>query len=1232
MRIALVIDSLFGGGSEGVVRRLAFGLGERGHEVVVHCLKNAGASLRGGARVRVVEHRSARRDWRLPFRIGARFRRDHTEVVHAHSCAALVTAFPACRLLRLPIVHVRHGWPLGGPTFYGRWADRLAPWVTRVVINSESGRPNLPPSVREAAIHIPNGLDMPPSDPLAARAELERRCGRTFSGPVVLSIANIRPEKDLLLLLRAFATVQRRRPQATLVIIGATRDPQYAEEVEKERWRLGLDRCTVLTGEIPDASGLIAGADVFCLSSRSEAMPNVVLEAMAQRVPIVASAVGDVGRIDGSLPCAMLMNGESGLLFHSGDESELAEKLELAITDRESSRRRAAVAHQRYLTEFTALRMVERYESLYRDCVASRGRRKRSSRPTVLMVGPGAPQVGGMVTAIENLLASPLRNAYAMSRFCTPPPSGNLIGRVAAPLRHLASAALLMATILLRRIEIAHVHTCSYTTFFRSALDVALSRALGCRVVLHIRGGRFAEFCGRACPRVRNVIRKVAEAADAVVVLSETTRQALAPFLEAANLVVVPNGTAVQPEPARLRPMGVQKSETRPCRFLFLGELRPAKGIFDFLEALAQLALEGAPFEAWCVGPVKPDDRRRIGELLERSGLTRRVRLLPPVSAAERSKLLDSVDCLVHPSHSEGMPNTILEAAASGLAVVATAVGAVPEMVKCAEPPELGCVSWSGAAPLVCVSDVEALVEALAIMCRDAQRRHAVGRDLHELALEEFNLEQLAQRLARVYESTLAPNGGERSEAESSAGTGIRKIEAAVVRRLIYPLHERYCGRATMAEITALRRLARESPQTVALDVSRRLNDLVDFAKRELPFYAERLSAARLPAAASAGSALLRNIPPLTKAEIRAAGENMIWRRASGGCLPHSSGGTTGDTLHFFIDRLRQAQTLAARLLMQERLGVPLGQRRAYLWGSPIERRGGSWRRWRDRFLNETLLDAFDLSPEALDRHLARIAAFKPHLLYAYPSAAAALARRATGTGRRASLRSLRAVVLTGEEVSEAERDAIRAAHDCVVAQEYGSREVGLIAHECAAGGLHVIAPHVLVEAVVGGEPAGFSRTGELLCTTLNTRAQPFIRYRVGDVGALLSEPCSCGLPFPLMRLDGGKITGFLALPGGKLCHGAITSHVLRDQPGIIQFKTIQRGLERFEVLLVTDAQFQRTSLDTIRTRYRELFGAGIEVECSVVSEIPPDPSGKRRYFVCEALDSNAALEFAESR
>ncbi len=140
-------------------------------------------------------------------------------------------------------------------------------------------------------------------------------------------------------------------------------------------------------------------------------------------------------------------------------------------------------------------------------------------------------------------------------------------------------------------------------------------------------------------------------------------------------------------------------------------------------------------------------------------------------------------------------------------------------------------------------------------------------------------------------------------------------IHAWLARHVIYPTHERSRGRATLRELDALRRQTARCPDTC-------LRDLLTFANEKLPYYRDLFARCGVDPRGDSPLAELARLPTLEKADIRQNAERMVWRDVPGGLIPHSSGGTTGDTLHFFIDRVRQAQTHAARLFMQGLFGV----------------------------------------------------------------------------------------------------------------------------------------------------------------------------------------------------------------------------------------------------------------------------------------------------------------------
>jgi phenylacetate-CoA ligase len=453
-----------------------------------------------------------------------------------------------------------------------------------------------------------------------------------------------------------------------------------------------------------------------------------------------------------------------------------------------------------------------------------------------------------------------------------------------------------------------------------------------------------------------------------------------------------------------------------------------------------------------------------------------------------------------------------------------------------------------------------------------------------------------------------------------------------LARHIAFPAHEWLRGRPTLSESHACTSLLRYSPESVTTLVAARLRALLRFAARELPFYQAQFAAQGVNPDSADPFAELARLPVLTKADVRRHADAITWRAVPGGLQPAVSGGTSGDTLHFWIDRLRQAQSMGARLAMQAQFGVRSGDRRLWVWGSPIELRRSRLRAWRDWLINERVVDAFDMHPERMTAYLATILNYRPRLVMGYSSAVAMLAAHAARRHSPRDFAFLRVIVLTGDEAPPDDRARIAATFGCPVAAEYGSREVGVIAHECPRGRLHVMTPHVWVEVLQGARPAPAGATGSIICTNLNTRAQPFLRYQLGDVGRLVPTGCDCGWPLPVLEIQGGRITGFVVLPDGRLCHGHLVAYIVRADPSIVAFKVYQRTLTRFEVLVVVDpARFTPAVLGRIRDGFRAYFGRDVDVEIRVVDEIPPDPSGKRRHLVSDVAAGVAEFAVVET-
>ena len=113
-----------------------------------------------------------------------------------------------------------------------------------------------------------------------------------------------------------------------------------------------------------------------------------------------------------------------------------------------------------------------------------------------------------------------------------------------------------------------------------------------------------------------------------------------------------------------------------------------------------------------------------------------------------------------------------------------------------------------------------------------------------------------------------------------------------------------------------------------------------------------------------------------------------------------------------------------------------------------------------------------------------------------------------------------------------------------------------------------VEAPVVVVEE---GRPCAVGEVGDLLVTTLNNRAMPLIRYRIGDRGMLLEGGCPCGRGLPLMQVAEGRISDSFTAPSGRRVSGVLFPHLFKDHRAIVLGQAVQESPSRIRVDLVLE-------------------------------------------------------------
>lgn len=352
MRVLHVIQEMRTGGAERVVVSLARGAEAAGHAVAV-------ASAPG----ELLEELDGVECFRLPL-LGRRptavpgaalqlrraLRRWQPDIVHCHNPGMGIVTSLATLRGRVPKALVSvHGVP---DADWPRTAKVLRLAGLPVVACGPGVEVALGEHGLRAAAKIWNGVS--PAPPPADRAELQRTWRIPPGHKLVLAVGRLVPAKNHALAIQAFAGVD----SATLVIVG---EGPLRNELEGEARRAGVHDRVVFAGLRPDARALIGAADAVVVSSRSEGLPMVVLEALAAGTPVVATAVRGVREI--------LENEQNALLAPSEDPLRLTHAIQQVLSD-EALAGRLANSGRGLAEDHTEQAMVDAFLDLYARHVA----------------------------------------------------------------------------------------------------------------------------------------------------------------------------------------------------------------------------------------------------------------------------------------------------------------------------------------------------------------------------------------------------------------------------------------------------------------------------------------------------------------------------------------------------------------------------------------------------------------------------------------------------------------------------------------------------------------------------------------------------------------------------------------------------------------------------------------------------------------------------------------------
>ena len=369
--ICQVVHSLHIGGAELLVTELSRALRDR-FRFVFACLDGTGPlaeQLRDEGHVVEVLERQSGVDWRCARRFARFLREQQVAVIHAHQYTPFFYALMARGFAgRTPIVFTEHGRQHPD---YRR--------LKRVVCNRLLLRPDdrviaVGEAVRQALIRhegIPasrvellfNGIRLQlfrnAADDRAMRSQVRSELGLSDSEFVVVQVARLNSLKDHATAARAIARAARQVGSLRWLVVGDGEERAALEATLREQQIGGI---TQLLGSRRDVPRLLAASDVCLLSSISEGIPLTLIEAMAARLPVVATDVGGVAEV--------VVPDFTGLLAPAKDDATLAQHLIRLAQDRTVGPRLGRNGAARATDLFSFERMAEGYAKVFEEVLS----------------------------------------------------------------------------------------------------------------------------------------------------------------------------------------------------------------------------------------------------------------------------------------------------------------------------------------------------------------------------------------------------------------------------------------------------------------------------------------------------------------------------------------------------------------------------------------------------------------------------------------------------------------------------------------------------------------------------------------------------------------------------------------------------------------------------------------------------------------------------------------------
>ncbi len=361
------------------------------------------------------------------------------------------------------------------------------------------------------------------------------------------------------------------------------------------------------------------------------------------------------------------------------------------------------------------------------------------------------------------------------------------------------------------------------------------------------------------------------------------------------------------------------------------------------------------------------------------------------------------------------------------------------------------------------------------------------------------------------------------------------------------------------------------------------------------------------------------DLPVLTKADFRVPLDEMIALGAGDSLYKGKTSGSSGNPLFFAKDKYCHALTWANIFDLYSEHGVDYGRSvQARFYAMPLEGLHKTVERVKDYLSNRVRFVIHDMSDKRIEEFLINFRTKKFDYIYGYTNSLVLLARylRSRNILLKEICSSLSVCITTSEVCTQEDKGLLEKSFGVPVINEYGSSEVSIIAFGDQDRAWRICGELLFVEILDdNNQPVSPGEIGKIVVTSYFNKAMPFIRYEVGDRGAILNDESGR----PMLKQLYGRLNDTLRLPSGKVVPGFtfyyITKAMMDKIPGLREYNIKQTAVDTLEFDMVLDSTLDTASENEMRRVALKYLEPGMKVIFHKVSKIDRTASGKMKHF-----------------